>query len=119
MQRQVLEGFDVRSLPTALLRPVDGQHVVGELLPENQAGHVGLWLARGAAFDDDIRCLRWSRAGETGREEEADRKRAEQATDTRDGFYRCYWQSVLISELKLKKMREQNCRLESSPIKLN
>lgn len=88
MQRQVLEGFDVWSLPAALLRPVDGQHVVGELLPEHQAGHVGLRLARGAAFDDDIRRLRWSRARETGREEEeeAARKRAEEATDTRDGF---------------------------------
>lgn len=90
MQRQVLEGFNVRSLPAALLRPVDGQHVVGELLPEHQAGHVGLRLARGAAFDEEIRRLRWSRAGETGREEEeeeeADRKTAEEATDTRDGF---------------------------------
>lgn len=54
MQRQVLEGFDLRSLPAALLRPVNGQHVIRKLLSENQAGRVGLGLACCAAFKEQI-----------------------------------------------------------------
>lgn len=59
VQRQVLERFDLRRLPAALLRPVDGQHVVGELFAEHQLGGVGLGLACCAAFDVDVGGLRW------------------------------------------------------------
>lgn len=45
VQRQVLKRFDLWSLPAVLLRPVDGQHVVGELFAEHQGGGVGLRLA--------------------------------------------------------------------------
>lgn len=58
MQRQVLEGFDLGSLPTALLGPVDGQHVIRKLLSEHQAGRLGLGPACGAAFHDQIGRLR-------------------------------------------------------------
>lgn len=57
VQRQVLERFDLRSLPAVLLRPADGQHVVGELFAEHQGGRVGLRLACCAALDDEICCL--------------------------------------------------------------
>lgn len=78
MQRQVLERFDVRGLPAVLLRPVDGQHVVGELLAEHQGGGVGLRLARCVAFDDEVRRLRRRRTSEpeTGRGREADGKKS-------------------------------------------
>lgn len=84
MQRQVLERFDLRSLPAVFLRPGDGQHVVGELLSEHQGGGVGLGLACCVAFDDKICCLRQGRTNEpeTGREEEVDGTRAERLTDT-------------------------------------
>lgn len=59
VQRQVLERFDLRSLPALLLRPVDGQHVVGELFAEHQRGGVGLRLACRVAFDGEIRRLGW------------------------------------------------------------
>lgn len=36
VQRQVLEGFDLRWLPAACLGPLDGQHVVREVLAEHQ-----------------------------------------------------------------------------------
>lgn len=42
VQRQVLKWFDLWSLPAILLRPVDGQHVVGEMFAEHQGGGVGL-----------------------------------------------------------------------------
>lgn len=58
VQRQVLEGFDPRRLPAVLLRPVDGQHVVGELLAEQQRGRVGLRLAFCAPLDAEVRRLR-------------------------------------------------------------
>lgn len=58
MQRQVLEGFDLRSFPTALLGPVNGQHVIRKLLSKNQAGRLGLRLACRAAFKDQIGRLR-------------------------------------------------------------
>lgn len=82
MQRQVLERFDLRSLPALLLRPVDGQHVVGELFAEHQRGGVGLRLACRVAFDGEIRRLGWrgTREPTAGREE--DGTRAERATDT-------------------------------------
>lgn len=83
MQRQVLEGFDLRSFPAARLRPVNGQHVVGKLLSENQAGRLGLRLACRAAFKDQICRLRWRRGTETG-ETEADETGAQQAGDTGD-----------------------------------
>lgn len=70
MQRQVLERFDPRSLPAGLRRPVDGQHVVGELLAEHQGGGVGLRLARRVAFDDQIRRLRRRRTSEPGTKRE-------------------------------------------------
>lgn len=54
VQRQVLERFDLRVLPAVLLRPVDGQHVVGEVFAKHQGGGVGLWLACCAAFDNKI-----------------------------------------------------------------
>lgn len=89
MQRQVLEGFDLRSFPAALLGPVDGQHVVRELLPKNQAGCLGLRLACGAAFQDQIGRLRWRRGTETGGAKEADETEAKRVTDTSDVF-KCY-----------------------------
>lgn len=69
MQRQVLERFDVRTAPAVLVRPVDGQHVVGELLAEHQGGGVGLGLACRVAFDDQVRRLR-SQTGKGGRRQE-------------------------------------------------
>lgn len=54
VQRQVLEGLDARRLPAALLRPLDGQHVVGELLAEHQGGGIGLGLARGVALNGEV-----------------------------------------------------------------
>ena len=88
MQRQVLERFDLRSIPAVLLRPADGQHVVGELLSEHQGGGVGLGLACCVAFDDEICCLRrgWTNEPETGREEEVDGTRAEAV----DGYSDCF-----------------------------
>ncbi len=84
MQRQVLERFDLRNLPASLLRPVDGQHVVGELFAEQQSGGVGLGLAFCAAFDDDICCLRWRHTSKADAEVEEgeDRTKAERATST-------------------------------------
>lgn len=58
VQREVLEGFDLRRLPAGLLRPADGQHVVGEVLAEQQRGRVGLGLACCVPLDGEIRCLR-------------------------------------------------------------
>lgn len=84
MQRQVLEGFDLRSFPAALLRPVNGQHVIRKLLSENQAGRVGLGLACRAAFKQQVCRLRWRRGTETGGDKEADGTEAQQARDTGD-----------------------------------
>lgn len=74
MQRQVLERFDLRRLPAVLPRPVDGQHVVGELFAEHQGGGVRLRLAFCAALDGEVCCLRWRRTGaaETGGDGEVD-----------------------------------------------
>lgn len=58
VQRQVLERLDLRRRPAAFLRPVDGQHVVGELLSEHQRGGVGLGSACRAALDADVGGLR-------------------------------------------------------------
>lgn len=80
MQRQVLEGSDVGGLPAASLRPADGQHVVGKVLPEDQAGRVRLGLGLQAAFKDQVRRLRRRRGSETGGEEEADETEARQET---------------------------------------
>lgn len=89
MQRQVLEGFDLRSFPAALLGPVDGQHVIRKLLSKNQAGRLGLRLACGAAFKDQIGRLRWRRGAETGGAKgEADETEAKRVTDTSDVFKR-------------------------------
>lgn len=84
MQRQVLEGFDLRSFPAALLRPVDGQHVVRKVLSEHQAGRRGLGLACGAALKQQVCRLRWRQGSETGGEKEADETEAQQARDTGD-----------------------------------
>lgn len=90
MQRQVLEGFDLRSFPTALLGPVNGQHVIRKLLSKNQAGRLGLRLACRTAFKDQIGRLRWRRGTETGgAKEEADETEAKRVTDTIDVF-NCY-----------------------------
>lgn len=84
VQRQVLERFDLWSLPAALLRPVDGQHVVGELFAEHQGGGVRLRLACCVAFNDEICCLRCGRTSdpEAGEEKEVAGTRAEQARNT-------------------------------------
>lgn len=74
VQRQVLERFDLRSLPAFLVRPVDGQHVVGEVFAEHQSGGVGLRLACCVAFDDEICCLRRRRT-RTSEPEDGKRKR--------------------------------------------
>lgn len=58
MQREVLERLDLRRLPAALLRPADGQHVVGEVLAEEECGRVGLGTACRVPLDGEIRCLR-------------------------------------------------------------
>lgn len=57
MQREVLEGLDLRGLPAVLLRPVDGQHVVGELLAEQQLRGVRLGLQVGVSLDREVRSL--------------------------------------------------------------
>lgn len=87
MQRQILERFDLRRFPAALLRPVDSQHVVRELFAEEQRGGLGLRLAFCVAFNGETCCLRWRRKGEpdTGGEKKKEgrrRTRAEQATKT-------------------------------------
>lgn len=86
MQRQILERFDLRRFPAALLRPVDSQHVVRELFAEEQRGGLGLRLAFCVAFNGETCCLRWRRKGEpdTGGEKKEGRRRtrAEQATKT-------------------------------------
>lgn len=99
VQRQVLERFDLRSLPAALLRPVDGQHVVGELFAEHQGGGVWLRLACCVAFDDEICSLMWRRTSEpeTGAEKEVDGTRAERATNTEIVF-----KLALLTEHALK-----------------
>lgn len=90
MQRQVLEGFDLRSFPSALLGPVNGQHVIRKLLPKNQAGRLGLGPACGAALQDQIGRLGRRRGTETrGAKEEADETEAKRVTDTSDVF-ECY-----------------------------
>lgn len=91
MQRQVLEGFDPRSLPAALLRPLNGQHVIRKLLSENQAGRVGLGLACCAAVKEQICRLRCRRGTDRGAEKEADGTEAQQARDRGD-VRQCYQQ---------------------------
>lgn len=54
MERQVLEGLDLRRLPALGLRPVDGQHVVGELFTKQQGGGVRLGLGHGAVLDGQV-----------------------------------------------------------------
>ncbi len=95
VQRQVLERFDPRGLPAVLLRPVDGQHVVGELFAEHQGGRVGLRLACRVVLDDEICCL----ARETDKRggKDADGTRAERATNTVIVF-----KSLLLAEHALK-----------------
>lgn len=44
MKGQILEGLDLRLLPSSLRRPIDGQHVVGKLLAKHKGGGVRLWL---------------------------------------------------------------------------
>ena len=36
VEGEVLEGLDLWCLPSVFLRPIDGQHVIGELLAEQQ-----------------------------------------------------------------------------------
>lgn len=85
MQREVLEGFDLRSFPTTLFGPVNGQHVIGKLLSENQAGRLGLRLACRAALEDQVsRLRRWRGTKTRGAEEEADETEAKRVTDTSD-----------------------------------
>ena len=96
VQRQVLEGLDLRRLPAAALGPVDGQHVVGELLPEQEAGGVGLGLARRAALHHEVGRLGAAGERASGRrereEEEAGGTEQSGATDTSDRFFNegCY-----------------------------
>lgn len=73
MQRQVLEGFDLRGLPAVLFGPADRQHVVGELLAEHQGGRVRLRFTHRAAFDDEVGGLRRRRED---REKQTGRSRA-------------------------------------------
>lgn len=114
MQRQVLEGFDLRGFPTTLLRPVNGQHVIRKLFSENQAGRLGLWLACRAAFKDQIGRLSWRRGTEIGgAKEEADETEAKRATDTSDVFKR------LLAEHAFKLVGQSNRKQEYLWIRFN
>lgn len=93
MQRQILERFDLRRFPATILRPVDSQHVVGELFAEEQRGGLGLRLAFCVAFNGEICCLRWRRTGEpdTGgekRRKETDKSRA--GDENSDCFFKLW-----------------------------
>lgn len=110
MQRQVLEGFDLRGFPTTLLGPVNGQHVIRKLLSEDQAGRLGLWLACRAAFKDQIGRLSWRR----GRaKEEADKTEAKRATDTSDVFKR------LLAEHAFKLVGQSNRKQKHLWVRFN
>lgn len=100
MQRQVLEGFDLRGVPAVLLRPAYGQHVVGELFAEQQGGRVGLRLAFWVSFDGEICCLERKRSREAEEGEGRGRSRGDEATSTtivselvidRACFRQIYW----------------------------
>lgn len=97
VQRQVLERFDLRSFPALLLRPGDGQHVVGELFPEHQARVVRFGFGWWVSFDDDIWGLRRRRrrTSETERHTEKEKwKEEEEQSRAGDG-------TVIVFTLRL------------------
>lgn len=96
MQRQILERFDLRRFPAALLRPVDGQHVVGELFAEEQRGGVGLRLAFCVAFDGEICCLRWRRQASRRRVEKKRRKETDKSR-AGDENSDCFFKLLLLT----------------------
>lgn len=57
MKGQILEGLDLRILPSSLFRPIDGQHVVWKLLAKHKGGGVWLWLRHRIPLDGKISSL--------------------------------------------------------------
>lgn len=96
MQRQILERFDLRRFPAALLRPVDSQHVVRELFAEEQRGGLGLRLAFCVAFNGETCCLRWRRKGEPDTGGEKKRRKETDKSRASDENSDCFFEIAII-----------------------
>lgn len=81
VERQVLKGFNPRSFPSSLLRPVHSQHVIREKLPKAQAGRVGLGVRCPPLLDGQICSLR---GGNMGRNRERKREQDRETTKDRE-----------------------------------
>lgn len=74
VEREVLEGFDLRGFPSFSLRPVDAQHVVRELLPEHQGVRIRLGLQVMALLYSEISGLPGGQVEREGGRKERERE---------------------------------------------
>ncbi len=69
---QILEGLDLRCLPSSCFRPADCQHVVWKLLAEHKGWGVWPWLQYRVPLDGKI-CSLTQTTGEREREKEGEK----------------------------------------------
>lgn len=93
---QILEGLDLRCLPSSCCRPADCQHVVWKLLAEHQGWGVWLWLQYRVPLYGKI-CSLTQTNGERKTEKEEEKTERQRGAGSKAGTWRDVYSSSLIA----------------------